>query len=85
MPLEGETNIYVQAGSFQLRDNAIRLKSMLERGGYQEPGVEIRTAKINGIQYYRVQIGPLAQVEPADQVLEKVLDSGYAGARIIIN
>lgn len=85
VPLKGDAKIYVQAGSFQMRDNAIRLKSTLERGGYKKPGVEIRTAKIDGIQYYRVQIGPLAQVGPADQMLESVLAAGHAGARIIIN
>ncbi len=85
VPLKGDANIYVQAGSFQMRDNAVRLKSNLERGGYKEPGVEIRTAKIDGVQYYRVQIGPLAQVGPADQMLESVLAAGHAGARIIIN
>lgn len=85
VPLKGDANIYVQAGSFQMRDNAIRLKSSLERSGYRTPGVEIRTAKVKGIQYYRVQIGPLAMVDSADQMLERVLNAGYAGARIIIN
>jgi peptidoglycan lytic transglycosylase len=78
-------NMYVQAGSFQMRDNAIRLKSSLERSGYKMTGVEIRTALVNGLQYYRVQIGPILMVESADQMLAKVLDSGYAGARIVIN
>lgn len=84
-PTGSETNIYVQAGSFQMRDNAIRLKSSLERSGYKKSGVEIRTARVNGIQFYRVQIGPLAVVDTADQMLEQVLNAGYAGARIIIN
>lgn len=85
VPTNGDASIYVQAGSFQMRDNAIRLKSSLERSGYTEPGVEIRTARVNGIQYYRVQIGPLVMVDLADRMLEQVLGAGYAGARIIIN
>ena len=85
VPLKGDASIYVQAGSFQMRDNAVRLKSTLERGGYSDPGVEIRTAKVDDIQFYRVQIGPLTEVGPADQMLESVLAAGHAGARIIIN
>lgn len=83
--LKGDTSIYVQAGSFQMRDNAIRMKSTLERAGYRKPGVEIRIAKVDGVQYYRVQIGPVAVVDTADEMLASVLASGYAGARIIIN
>lgn len=83
--LKGDNSIYVQAGSFQMRDNAIRMKSTLERAGYRKPGVEIRTAKVDGVQYYRVQIGPVAVVDTADEMLASVLASGYAGARIIIN
>lgn len=83
--LEGDASIYVQAGSFQMRDNAIRMKNILERDGYRKPGVEIRTARIGGVQFYRVQIGPVAMVDAADLMLANVLASGYAGARIIVN
>lgn len=85
VPLTGDASIYVQAGSFQMRDNAIRMKSTLERAGFRKPGVEIRTARVDGVLYYRVQIGPVAIVDKADDMLASVLASGYAGARIIIN
>ena len=85
VPVSGSADIYVQAGAFQTRDNAIRLKGSLERSGFRAPGVEIRTAKVDGLQYYRVQIGPIAMVDLADQTLAKILESGYAGARIVIN
>lgn len=84
VPVTGPASIYVQAGSFQMRDNAIRLKGTLERRGYQAPGVEISTARVSGQLFYRVHIGPLLEVDAADQMLTRVLDSGYAGARIVI-
>lgn len=82
--IAGPKNIYVQAGSFSLPDNAVRLKSQLERSGYNNPGVVISTAKIDGLQFYRVQVGPIFEVDYADQVLETMLSSGYVGSRIIV-
>jgi hypothetical protein len=35
------------------------------------------TASVNGTAMYRVRLGPLPNVEQADQLLIRVVDSGY--------
>jgi rare lipoprotein A len=40
---------------------------------------------LNQQRFYRVQLGPLASVEEADQVLQKLIDSGHPDARIAVN
>ena len=39
---------------------------------------------INGQQYNRVRIGPLANIDQADAILNKAIDDGYSGAHLII-
>lgn len=84
VPVTGPNYIYVQAGAFQMHNNALQLKSRLMRSGFINPGVQIMPADIDGKTFYRVQIGPIMRVEKADQLLAQVLDSGYAGARIVV-
>ena len=43
------------------------------------------TASINGIEMYRVRPGPLPTVEQPDQLLARVIDSGYPEARIVVD
>lgn len=62
-------HIYVQAGAFTKEANAKVLKSKLTGIAH----ATINKAKINGANYYRVRVGPIATVEDADRVLAKVL------------
>ena len=75
------TRIFVQAGAFAMRDNAQRLQARIAPLG----GVQVTTASIKGIEMYRVRLGPLASVEEADQLLARVVDSGYPEARIVVD
>ncbi len=76
------SNIYVQAGSFSRGENAVQLKARLDRLG----PVVITGARINGIDFYRVRIGPVASVDQADQLLGKVVTvPGAAEAKIIVD
>jgi rare lipoprotein A len=43
------------------------------------------TTSINGTEMYQVRLGPLPTVEQADQMLARVVDGGYPGARIVID
>ena len=74
------TNLFVQAASFSKPDNAARLKSKLSDIG----SADVYGAEVQGRQFYRVRIGPLRDVEHADQVLELVIARGFPGARIIV-
>ncbi len=73
-------SIYVQAGAFQRRENADRLRDQL--GGFQ-PQVT-RFAAAGQQSLYRVRIGPLDSVQTADTTLNRVFHSGVSEARIVV-
>ena len=77
----GATTLYVQAGAFSIRENADRLRDDLARLG---PAV-ISEVTIKGQTFHRVRLGPLNTVENADITLARVLESGYTGARIVVD
>lgn len=81
----GGSDLFVQTGSFQVRDNALMQKTRLMQQGYAEKEVRIQLAAIQGVEYFRVQIGPMASIILADQKLSQVLSDGHAGARIVID
>ena len=60
--------IYIQVGAFGNPDNATRLRQRLE--GHLQRNIRIE----NGGHVHRVQIGPLASVEIADQVVDRLED-----------
>ncbi len=71
--------LYVQAGAFSLRDNARRVQTRIAPLG----SVRVMTVAVNGVQVYRVRLGPVENVEQADRLLQRVVSSGYPGARIV--
>lgn len=75
------TRLFVQAGAFSYYDNARRLGTRLSGVG---PTV-ITTATVGGKRLYRVRIGPLETLDVADNTLERVIRSGYPGARIVVD
>lgn len=74
------TNIYVQAGSFSHQDNAYRLSEKLSAIA----SAAVYPTTINGRQFYRVRIGPLARVDEADAVLSRVVNAGHTEALIVV-
>ena len=81
VPLASSARIFIQAGAFSMRDNAQRLQARVAPLG----SVQVMTAWIKGIEMYRVRLGPLASVEEADQLLARMVDSGYPEARIVVD
>jgi rare lipoprotein A len=71
--------LYIQAGAFSVRDNAQRVQSRIAGLG----SVQVTTTLINGIEMYRVRLGPVGNAEEADRLLARVVDIGYPGARIV--
>ena len=76
-----DTNIYIQAGAFSLFDNANRVRARLAPLG----DVKLSQVLVNGRDMYRVRVGPLADVDKADQVLIAVSEAGYKNAKIIVD
>ncbi|MCR9072971.1 MAG: septal ring lytic transglycosylase RlpA family protein [Alphaproteobacteria bacterium] len=76
------TEIFIQAGSFEDPANAHRLTGRL---GAFFHGAHVQPAEVSGKTYYRVRIGPISDVDNADQLLERVIVAGYPGSRIVVD
>jgi len=75
------TQIYIQAGAFALADNAVKAKSRIDGLGV----VKVQGVRVNGIALYRVRLGPIGSVEEADRLLDRVVGTGFAEARIVVD
>jgi rare lipoprotein A len=75
------TQIYIQAGAFVVADNAKKLKSRLDPLG----AVKVLGARVNGVELYRVRLGPIPSVDEADRLLDRVVGAGLAEARIVVD
>jgi len=75
------TEIYVQAGAFQNVQNAVRLSAQLATVGR----ATVSPKPIRGQTLYRVRFGPFLTVEEADQTLNRVIQAGFADARVIVD
>ncbi len=71
------TNIYVQAGSFTNKENAIAFANKLGRKAGVYP------AEINGQSFYRVRI-PSNDVSLADKLLDELASAGNKQAIIVV-
>ncbi len=75
------SQIFIQAGAFSQPDNANRVKSRIEQLGT----VKVTGVRSQGIDMYRVRLGPIPSVEEADRLLAQVVGSGLAEARIVVD
>jgi rare lipoprotein A len=80
LPVTGANQIYVQAGAFSRAENANALKQKLARFGK----ANVTEAVVNGTKFYRVRVGPIADVQHADAVIGKINQSGAGKSRIVI-
>lgn len=74
------SSIYVQVGAFARKHNAVRLQARLSRLG---------PSTIDEVRYeeavlFRVRMGPLANVEQADRMLQILDGNGYHDSRIVV-
>lgn len=82
MPVMPNSNIYVQAGSFQSFTNAEAMHQKLLAQGVKN--VQVSPTTVDGTKFYRVRVGPLTDVPAADASLQTISQNGNAGARIVI-
>lgn len=73
------TGLFVQAGAFAVRANAEKLQRDLS--GIAP--VQVDPINVRGKTLYRVKLGPVATVQKADEVLERVIALGSTGARVV--
>lgn len=69
------TGIFVQAGSFTVEDNAVKLSQKLSKLG----PVLVDPVMVSGRQFWRVRVGPIDTVETADGILDEVIRIGGTG------
>ena len=74
------TGIYIQAGAFASIDRAVQLKARLQRFGT----VNVTSARVSGMNMYRVRVGPVGSVDQADALLSQVIATSPE-ARIVVN
>jgi rare lipoprotein A len=79
-PVE-DTSIFVQAGAFTRYANANRLRAQLSPLG----NAQIERAMVNDREFFRVRLGPVEDVDAADQLLNRVVDQGYTRARVVVD
>ncbi|MBI3445953.1 MAG: septal ring lytic transglycosylase RlpA family protein, partial [Magnetospirillum sp.] len=75
------TSLYVQAGSFSRHDYANRMAAKLSPVGK----AQVQQVTIQGKPLFRVRLGPLASVEDADRLLDRVVASGAGDARVVVD
>lgn len=76
-------SLFIQAGAFGVYDNALRMKARLE-STLHEP-VRINQVSIDGKTIYRVQVGPLLEVQVADNISFRLADLGIRNLKTIID
>lgn len=74
------SNIYVQAGSFSVQENALRLSQQLE----SVASTVVEEASVGARTFYRVKLGPIENVSSADMILQNLSDMGNHGAMIVV-
>ena len=75
------SSIYVQAGAFSNMQNAEALRARLA----DISNVIVKPTNVNGQNFYRVRVGPIADVSAADSVLNAVIDRGFESAMIVVD
>jgi rare lipoprotein A len=75
--------LYVQAGAFSSEANATKLLTQLRAQGL-EPGF-VREDTVNGQTFFRVRLGPVANVRAFDALLARLKALGVADARLALD
>ena len=73
--------VFVQAGSFRSELNADNVRRRLQGLGT----VQVYPAEVNGTIWYRVRVGPFRERHQANEALQRVVEAGSTGARIVGN
>jgi len=74
------TRIYIQVGAFSELSNAESVRSKIEGLG----NTLISTFDNDGQLVHRVRIGPILNVQRADETLANVFNEGFKGAKIVL-
>lgn len=73
---------FIQAGSFRIAENALRVKESLSILGEK---TEVETIELAEGDISRVRLGPIYNEDRAKQTLQRVINMGHADAMIVGN
>jgi rare lipoprotein A len=76
-----QTQIFIQAGAFASGANAQKMKARLDALG----AVNIAATRVNGLDIYRVRLGPIPSIDEADRLLARAVSAGASDAKIVID
>lgn len=79
----GHPGIYLQVGAFADADNAERLARRLRQASLG--AVQVNQVLVNGRQVRRVRVGPLASVDRADQVSDRIEGMGLPRPQVAVD
>ena len=77
------SGLFVQAGAFTDRTNAERLAARLRLGSYGT--VFVRESQSSGRTFYRVRIGPVADVPAFDRTVKALESAGVSDAHLALD
>jgi rare lipoprotein A len=78
----GIEGFYIQVGAFENNENARRFQQKVASLSTKQ--VEINEAVIAGRKVYRVQVGPVQNVDTADKIVAKLAAHGITGHQIVV-
>lgn len=81
VPAALPNNIYVQAGSFALEQNALNYSNQLSSLGPSK----VYLTRVNNQPYFRVRLGPYDNREQAQRILTALNESGNKNAVIVLD
>ena len=82
-PLAEEIPLFVQMGSFASQSNADTLVQSLIAAN--ESAVRVSRLETDQGPFYRVQVGPLYDVDEANAIMRRLREKGFDAARIVVD
>lgn len=79
-PAARTPDIFVQVGAFATRDSATQLKTQLAPMGR----IFVQPSQSGGRSIFRVRFGPMADHDAANSLLDRLIQSGYTTAKLIV-
>ena len=79
-PQPAAARMAVQAGAFQVRENADDLVTNLLKTGFKP---SVREESIQGVVHYRVFAGTAMDADQANQLLSKLVQAGFSGFLVV--
>jgi rare lipoprotein A len=81
--LQGPAQLYLQVGAYKNRAKAESVAARID-DRLDHPGNRIEKAEVNHRTWYRLQLGPLRQIQSADHLHQQVQALGYNDAYTVV-